>query len=441
MRYYRWLRPVNWASFPERNLNREYPQPPILHASLAAACLIRIDCQIRYMSQLRDYLIDHPALIWLLGFPLQRCSVHRLGFDPESSLPTRQHFSKLLREIPNIRFQFLLGETVRLIHSHLRDDIPDFGQAISLDTKHIVAWVKENNPNTRVSDRYNKEKQPKGDPDCKLGFKAMDNQSKHSQNDLSTPTTNPKPASKQKAGQFYWGYGTGVVATKVPEWGEFVLAEYTQPFNEPDVSYFEPLMKVTEQRLGFRPLFGAFDAAFDAFYVYAHFHRPEHLWQQGFAAVPFSGRNQRRYQFDEQNRLFCQANLVMILQRTYMNRTSRVPHRRAVWRCPLAEQSDTTCPIDHVKWEKGGCKHRIPTSVGVRLRHAIDRESEDYRAIYDQRTATERVNSRAKELGIENPRLRNQRSIANYTTLIYVVINLRNLHSIKRKRRQKRLSD
>jgi len=50
------------------------------------------------------------------------------------------------------------------------------------------------------------------------------------------------------------------------------LAELTQPFDQPDVSYFRPLLAQVEQRLGFKPRFGALDAAFDAFYVYEYFH-------------------------------------------------------------------------------------------------------------------------------------------------------------------------
>jgi hypothetical protein len=47
-----------------------------------------------------------------------------------------------------------------------------------------------------------------------------------------------------------------------------------------------------------------------------------------------------------------------------------------------------------------------------------------------QRTATERVNSQAVELGIERPKLRNGQAIANQNTLIYVLINLRTLQRI-----------
>lgn len=54
-----------------------------------------------------------------------------------------------------------------------------------------------------------------------------------------------------------------------------------------------------------------------------------------------------------------------------------------------------------------------------------------YKAVFKQRTVCERVNSRAVELGIERPKLRNQRSIANQNTLLYVLLNLLTLQRIK----------
>ena len=60
----------------------------------------------------------------------------------------------------------------------------------------------------------------------------------------------------------------------------------TQPFDEPDVSYFFPLMQQVEQRLGHKPRFGALDAAFDAWYVHAYFRNPDD--PDAFAAVPFA---------------------------------------------------------------------------------------------------------------------------------------------------------
>ena len=71
----------------------------------------------------------------------------------------------------------------------------------------------------------------------------------------------------------------------------------------------------------------------------------------------------------------------------------------------------------------------------ARLRYTLNRDRDAYHDIYPQRTATERVNSQACALGIERPRLRNGRAIANQNTLIYVLINLRALHRVRRKKR------
>jgi hypothetical protein len=236
-------------------------------------------------------------------------------------------------------------------------------------------------------------------------------------------------------GTFYWGYATGVVVTKVPGWGEFVLAEFTQPFNCSDVSYYFPLMETTTTRLGFHPLYGAFDAAFDTWYVHEDFHSDHH---DGFAAVPFNQRGVRHhYTFDNEGRPFCQAGLPMPLKSTFWSTRSLVPHTEGRYACPLRypEKQGTSCPLDHTNWAKGGCITTLPLSIGARLRYQLDRESQTYKDVYTQRTATERINSQAVNLGIERPHLRNGKAIANQNTLIYLVINLRALQRVRQQKR------
>ncbi len=46
-------------------------------------------------------------------------------------------------------------------------------------------------------------------------------------------------------------------------------------------------------------------------------------------------------------------------------------------------------------------------------------------------SACERINSQAKELGIERPRVRNGQSVTNLNTLIYLLINARALNRAK----------
>ena len=72
-------------------------------------------------------------------------------------------------------------------------------------------------------------------------------------------------------------------------------------------------------------------------------------------------------------------------------------------------------------------------SPAAKLRYQIDREDVTYKRIYKQRTATERINSQAVDLGIERPHLRNGKAIANQNTLIYLLINLRLLQRILRR--------
>jgi hypothetical protein len=417
-----------WDAFPEPLLS-----PAWLHtdklpkAAFVMACLIRLDQRMRYTSQLVSYLCQHPALVWLLGFPLVRSRRHPHGFDPQASVPTQRHLNRLLRQVSNERLQWLLDQTVALIQAALPPNVVDFGQSVSLDTKHIIAWVKENNPKAYIKkDRYNKHKQPAGDPDCRLGCKRRSNQK------VPTPTTNPVAYRDLAVGQYYWGYGTGVVATKVPGWGEIVLAERTQPFSRGDTTYFHPLMADTERRLGFRPKYGAFDAAFDAFYVYEYFHNPAH---DGFAAVPFAEKGRRKDRlFDAQGSPLCEAGLPMKEKTIYTDRTKTiVVHQRVRYVCPLQFPSKTgkPCPVQHARWEQGGCMVDLPASIGARLRYQIDRQSDAYKSVYAQRSATERINSQATDLGIERPRLRNGSAIANLNTLIYVLINLRTLQRIE----------
>jgi len=427
---------IAWDQFPERNLIRDWGRIAIPYATFSAACLLKLNEGLVSMDDLRRYLIEHPAFIWLLGFPLMFSSRFSCGFDPSASLPTQRHFTRMLRTMPNHVLQFLLAESVGLIREELAKLNVFTGDCISLDTKHILAWVKENNPKAYVPDRFNKHKQPVGDPDCKLGCKR-----KHNRQVIEppTPTKDPVPANTVAVGEFYWGYASGVTVVKVPEWGEFVLAEMTQPFDKPDVSYFFPLMQQTEQRLGFRPRFGSFDAAFDAFYVYEYFHQSDD--SSAFAAVPFSEKGgYKSRKFNPDGLPICEAGLAMPLLFTYTDRTvTIIEHERGNAKrvCPFFSKNvkskfiKQSCPVHHKRARKGGCTVSMPTSIGARLRYSLDRQSQIYKEIYNQRSATERINSQAVSLGIERPMLRNGNAIANINTLIYTLINLHFLQRVR----------
>ena len=123
----------------------------------------------------------------------------------------------------------------------------------------------------------------------------------------------------------------------------------------------------------------------------------------------------------------------MPLKRTFIDRTSLVEHECGRYACPLffPARTDQPCPVGDDHWAKGGCVSCFPTSIGTRLRHQIDRQSDIYKLVYKERTASERINSQATALGIETPKLRCGKAIANQNTLIYLIIDLRALHRVR----------
>src|SRR5205085_6152301 len=107
-------------------------------------------------------------------------------------------------------------------------------------------------------DRYKKEVQPKGDPDCRLGVKKGSNQNKApdegSRTAAATASQPPTPATpqptrgrpgktakdakgkksddKKEGKESLWGYGSGVASATIAGYGDVVLAELTRAFNE-----------------------------------------------------------------------------------------------------------------------------------------------------------------------------------------------------------------
>lgn len=439
MKFHDMLHPLDWTHVAERPDDRPWPgPPPVPRACFVAAYLVKIHENKATMTTLREYLVDHPALVWVLGFPLVPDATATHGFAVDQTVPSRRQLGRVLRTLPNESLQVLLHGTIHRIMDDLSPvQRADFAQVVAGDTKHIIAWVKENNPKTFVEKRYDKTRQPVGDPDCKLGVKKKRNRTTPVEQgmtvaDFPTPTAEGTPATNASVEvDAYWGYATGVVGTILPDHlGEVVLAERTRPFNESDISFFFPLMTQTEQVLGTRPPNGTFDAAFDAFYVHEYFHTAG-----GMAAVPLvANRGTKDRRFSADGVPLCKAGLAMSCLLTYMDRTTTlVPHERGKYGCPLQHPTPTAeaCPRDDPHWERGGCTTTIATSVGARARIEVDRTSAAYKHFYRQRTVTERINSQAVELGIERPKLRNGLSITNQNTLIYILINLRAWHRMR----------
>ena len=293
----------------------------------------------------------------------------------------------------------------------LQDEIPGLGETVAFDVKHIYAWVQENNERAYVPDRYDKTHQPKGDPDCRLGVKR------------STNVELPDGSTDEKK-ELIWGYGTGVAVSTIAEYGSVVLAEYTQPFNENDITYFRTLYRQAVLALQQYPTNLVGDAAYDAWYVYEAAAR-----HSGIAAVPLNQHSKALFARAADGTPRCDKGLLMHptyqFDHTYGYRSQR-------FRCPLLHPQRTAEACDHEQFAKGkGCVKDVNWELGGIQRVTLDRDGPLFHALYHQRSGCERINALAKERGIERPRVRNGHSAANLNTLIYVIVNVQVLAKAK----------
>jgi len=321
----------------------------------------------------------------------------------EKTLPKKRWLNAKLRSLDHHLLEDLFTESVHA----LQDAIPGLGETIAIDVKHIYAWVCENNPRESIKDRFSKDCQPKGDPDCRVGVKK------------STNLEQPKGSTKKEK-EYLWGDGSGVAAATIGGYGDFVIAEYTLPFNRGDITYYLPLSGRSVFNLGFFPKYITADAANAcAGRVYQTC-----VLHGGIAAVPLNKHGHENSRRDTDGTPICEKGLRMHPSFEF-NHTNGYRAKRFV--CPLLfpKANGETC--ENPLFLKKGC-HKDPNwEAGGIMRVTLDRSGPLYNAIYRQRTCAERINSQAKELEIERPKVRNIHSVRNINTLIYLVINVRAL--------------
>ena len=81
------LGPLHWAGFPERDLLRNWGQPTIPYATLAATVLVQLNEGRVSMRQWPIFLEEQPVSVWLLGYPLAAAPGRPWDMDPRASLP------------------------------------------------------------------------------------------------------------------------------------------------------------------------------------------------------------------------------------------------------------------------------------------------------------------------------------------------------------------
>lgn len=190
------------------------------------------------------------------------------------------------------------------------------------------------------------------------------------------------------------------------------------------MTYYQPLYRQVVATLGFFPTYVAADAAFDAWYIYETAAR-----HGGIAAIPLNQHGHPVYTRDADGVPLCPKGLRM--QPTYQFQHTR-GYRAQRYRCPLLSPEPNGACCDHEQFKKEkGCVKDINIELGGLMRVALNRDGPLYHAVYNQRTSAERINSQAKEFGIERPKVRNGRSVENLNTLTYIVSNVQALKEAK----------
>jgi hypothetical protein len=400
--YRQFLALFDWSVVPEQSPAAHQPgRPAHPQSAYVKALLIQVCEGHEYLTDLRTFLIRHPLLVLELGFRPHLDLNQPYGFDVQRTVPSRRWLGQKLRQLDRFVLHDLLQATVR----DLQEEIPGLGETVAFDVKHIYAWVKEKNARVSMKDRYCKDRQPRGDPHCKVGVKRSTNQE---QADSST---------KEKK-EYLWGYGSGVASAIIAGYGDIILAEHTLPFNENDIAHFFPLYLQTVLHLGDFPHNITADAAFDAWYVYETV-----VHRHGMAAVAFNWHGHPESRRDPDGVPLCAKGWRMHptkrFQHTYGYRAQR-------FQCPLLFPQASGERCEQEQFLKG-CVKDLNCEKGAQMRVTLNRTSPFYKVIYTQRTSAERINSQAKALGIERPKLRNRRSIGNRNTLIYLVTNAKAL--------------
>ena len=369
----------------------------------AKTFLVMIEERIKSSEKLRQFLVRHPALVVFLGFQLKGVSQDLpFGFHIEKTVPSARHLRRKLQEFQNSHLKLLLYDTIiRLQKLELLNSIA------AMDTKEILAHVKENNPKQYVKDRYKKDNIPCGDKTCALGAK---------------PSSN-KDANGKKKPRYFWGYKSGAIFSQTKH-GLVCLSECTSPAAKADVRFFFPLI-LPLVLLGIDVKVFLADAAFDAWYVYAAI---DILDAKAYIPINTRGHKILKQEFGPNGRPVCQKGLEMDNGGKWFDKQKGYHRQKAI--CPLVnpttgkrkkKHENTDC--ETLKSKPKGCTRVINLDDPDNLRFAIDRQSREFKDTYKQRTQAERGFSILKNYGIETPIQRNVSSVSNLATLAYCLMN------------------
>lgn len=357
---------------------------PVSRDALMRGCIYQRLTRRRFIRDVCTALKESPPLM------------SALGLDPYSRPPGVERFSAFLRDTPHAHFEHVRTELAR--------QLLDLGvlnsSHVGFDSCPIASWVKENNLKTSLrSQRFDKSKPPKGDPDARVGVRI------HFR------------GTGKGSVDYFWGYRNHVLSdleSELPLW------EITEPNSVGEPSVAIPLLDSAKSSLKLRYDSVAADAEYDSEAILRHI-------VQELDARPFIARNRRRaqdasgFRIDRQ-RVLCPGDLPMY-------RRGRMTVKGITYiqyQCPFyfGKHPDLLiCPVDHPKFSsQKGCNYlqRLTDSI----RDTIPYGTRVFKEHYNRRTAAERIFSRLLSVTIQEPSVRGLDSVRNHATLSHIAVLL-----------------
>lgn len=376
------------------SINKHYLQgrPPHPSSAMLNALIFENLKSIPNLAELAREIKFYPPLAQACGF---------------KSFPSKERFSSFLKDTPN---QFFQSIRERLVLELIKlKEIS--GKYISTDSCPIKSPVRENNLKTTVSDRFNKTRIPKSDPDCRLG-------------------TYPVYPLDKKI-QYFWGYRNHMLNDAL---SELPIAELTKPANVHDSQLLIPQLQYLKDNLPLKIRAVIGDAAFDSSPII------EFIVKE-LEAKPIIARNPRGkcnpdIKLSSNNTPICIAGLEMTSWgKYYEKKQNRVRHKFV---CPIKVSKKLTrkigfCPFNHPNFfnNRFGCVVNLRIDVDTSIRNSINYNSKSFKKLYSLRTSSERIFSRFLTFCMQTPSVKGLNAISNVCTIAHITLLALALSAVK----------
>lgn len=321
-----------------------------------------------------------------------------VGLNPYSSPPSLERFSRFIRQISHTLLQEV---RIQLVQMLLEKKVIS-GAHLVMDSCPILAKVRENNfKSSFSSNRFDKSRKPKGDPDARLGVLIHF----------------PQPFKKEI--RYFWGYRNHIV---VDAEEELPLWEVTHPAHMSEVHQAIPMLQKTKDTLSLSVETVGGDGIYDTEKILRFIIKD--LAAKAVIPRNIRANSNTAYTFKKDG-VYCQADLLMYRKGIMREKKTGITYLQ--YCCPIhfgkEKQKHLLCPASHPKFlNQKGCNALMRLTPSIR--EQIDYGSKIFKELHRKRTSVERVFSRLLSIAMQDPPVIGLNAVRNYCTIAHITVLL-----------------